>query len=90
MCRALRGLQARRVDVEVEVVVAAGVGPGFEPMRSPQGRDLGAGGGDTGLGKQRPERVRDVGDIEDAGHDRPGELGRVAHNEIRRPGLGRR
>ncbi len=45
--RARRGLQAGRVDVEVEVVVAPTVGPGLEPMRSPQRCDLRARRGDA-------------------------------------------
>ena len=81
MFRRIR-LEARRVDVEVQVVVTAGERSGIEPHRSPQRLDLLARGLDPVPGRERTERLDDIRNADESGDDRPGELGCVMDDEV--------
>ena len=81
-------LQARRVDVEIAVVVATAERPGIQPLGRPEGRNLLGGGGHPGRREERAEGVGEVRHAEAGRDDRPRQLGRVTHDEIGPPRLG--
>ena len=88
--RALGGLQAWWVDVEVEMVIHAAVRSRFEPLVSPQRGSGFAGRCDSWLGQQSTEGVAYRSDTESRSDDGSGELGGIVDHEIGRPRPGDR
>ena len=87
----VRRLHARRVDVQVEVVVGAGVGAGFEAVGLPRGAPSpGPHPPDGRRGSGRRRSGSGVRDAQERGHDRARQFGLVAHQQRRLEGPGRR
>ena len=79
------GIEARRIDVEIEMVVHAAEGPWLEAGRVPVRRQLLVHRRKAFGSQARAESLRHVTDAERAGDDRRGELTDLVHDQVRGP-----